>query len=71
MNQSNILTSLITIYQEQGDNTPIELLDRNYKPVGAIYPASTNFKTIAVTETDYHDEKYSLYVDGILVFFSS
>lgn len=71
MNQSNPLTSLIRHYQEIGDNTPIELLNRDGFPIGAIYPVSTSFKTIVVTDSDYSKEKYSLYADGILVFFSS
>ena len=47
----------------------IELLDKNKKPVGAVYLDKFRYKTFAISETN-SSEKYYLYVDGLGIYFS-
>ena len=52
------------------DNPPIiELLNKDHKPVGAVYLDKFRYKNFTISETN-NSEKYYLYVDGIGIYFS-
>ena len=63
---------IVTLWKATADqaNPPIiELLDKNRKPVGAIYLDKFRYKNFVVSETN-SSEKYYLYADGLGVYFS-
>lgn len=63
------LTNLFEIYKYSEKPPIIELLDINNKPVGALYLDKIRCDQLVVSETN-HSEKYCVYIDGILIYFS-
>jgi hypothetical protein len=63
---------IVTLWHSlaEQDNPPIiELLNKDHKPVGAIYLNKFRYKNFVISETN-NSEKYYLYVDGIGIYFS-
>lgn len=63
---------IVTLWHSlaEQDNPPIiELLNKDRKPVGAIYLDKFRYKNFTISETN-NSEKYYLYVDGIGIYFS-
>ena len=67
------VTSIWESYANHDPKNPpiIELINANRVPVGAIYLNSFNLAnvTVALSQTN-NSEKYALYYNGILVYFS-
>lgn len=63
------LTTLFHAYADQEKPPIIELLNIDYKPVGALYLDKLKYKNFVVSETN-NSEKYYLYADGIGIYFS-
>lgn len=65
----NSLTALFKTYTEI-DNPPIiELLDKDSKPVGALYLDKLRYKSFLISETNT-SEKYYFYTEGVGIYFS-
>lgn len=64
------LTDLFHTYAELDSPPILELLNIDYKPVGALYLSNLKYKNFIVSETN-NSEKYYLYVDGVGIYFSS
>lgn len=63
------LMTLFSALQEQ-DNPPIiELLNKDRKPVGALYLDKFKYKNFVISDTN-NSEKYYFYVDGLGIYFS-
>ena len=63
---------IVTLWHSlaEQDNPPIiELLNKDRKPVGAVYLDKFRYKNFTISETN-NSEKYYLYVDGIGIYFS-
>ena len=63
---------IVTLWHSlaEQDNPPImELLNKDRKPVGAVYLDKFKYKHFAISETN-NSEKYYLYADGIGIYFS-
>ena len=63
---------IVTLWHSlaEQDNPPIiELLNKDHKPVGAVYLDKFKYKNFAISETN-NSEKYYLYADGIGIYFS-
>lgn len=68
MNEHPLVT-LFKVYAEP-DNPPVlELLNKDNKPVGALYLDKLKYKNFIISETN-NSEKYFLYVDGVGIYFS-
>ena len=63
------LTNLFLTYADQDEPLVIELLNIEKKPVGALYFDKLKYKNLVVSKTN-NSEKYYLYVDGVVVYFS-
>lgn len=63
------LTELFKSYSELEIPPILELQDISHKPVAALYLDKLKFRQFAVSETN-NSEKYCIYLDGILVYFS-
>lgn len=63
------LATLFNTYAELEQPPVLELLNIDYKPVGALYMTNLRYKNFIVSETN-NSEKYYLYVDGIGLYFS-
>ena len=63
------LTTLFNTYADLEKPPVVELLNIDWKPVGAIYFDKFRYKNFVVTETN-NSEKYYLYVDGLGIYFS-
>ena len=60
---------LFSALQDQENPPIIELLNKDHKPVGAIYLDKFKYKNFIISETN-NSEKYYFYVDGIGIYFS-
>ena len=63
------LMILFSALQDQENPPIIELLNKDHKPVGAIYLDKFKYKNFIISETN-NSEKYYFYVDGIGIYFS-
>ncbi len=63
------LTTLFHAFADQEKPPILELLNIDYKPVGALYLDQLKYKNFVVSETN-NSEKYYLYADGIGIYFS-
>lgn len=63
------LMILFSTMQDQENPPVIELLDKDRKPVGAIYLDKFKYKNFVISETN-NSEKYYFYVDGLGIYFS-
>ena len=63
------MTTLFHALADQENPPILELLNIEYKPVGALYFDKLKYKNFVVSETN-NSEKYYLYVDGLGIYFS-
>ena len=63
------LITLLSALRDQENPPIIELLNKDRKPVGAIYLDKFKYKNFVISETN-HTEKYYFYVDGLGIYFS-
>ena len=63
---------LTTLFHAMADSESppiIQLLNKERKPVGALYLDKVKYKNFIVSDTN-NSEKYYLYVDGVGIYFS-
>lgn len=63
---------LTTLFHAMADSEIppiIQLLNKERKPVGALYLDKVKYKNFIVSDTN-NSEKYYLYVDGVGIYFS-
>ena len=65
----NYLTDLFEIYQFSEKPPIVELLNREQETVGAVYLDKIKPEQVVISETT-HSEKYCLYVNGVLIYFT-
>lgn len=65
----NYLTDLFEIYQFSENPPIVELLNKDQETVGAVYLDKIKPEQVVISETT-HSEKYCLYVNGVLIYFS-
>ena len=65
----NYLTDLFEIYQFSENPPIVELLNKDQETVGAVYLNKIKPEQVVISETT-HSEKYCLYVNGVLIYFS-
>lgn len=63
---------LTTLFHAMADSEIppiIQLLNKERKPVGAVYLDKVKYKNFIVSDTN-NSEKYYLYIDGVGIYFS-
>ena len=66
---NNSLTNLFEIYTFSEKPPVVELLNKDQETVGAVYLGKIKPEQVVISETN-NSEKYCLYVNGVLVYFT-